>query len=177
MRHGLLVAVIALAVTACEREERKLKDPAGSVLVQATPMVSLHPGEVAAPRARPRANPAEPNAQAIADGKRLFQWFNCVGCHSNGGGGMGPPLMDERWIYGSAPENIYDTIAEGRPNGMPSFAGKISEADAWKLVAYVRSMSGLVPRDALPARGDHSQLANPETPYRTPVHRQPAEHP
>ena len=36
-------------------------------------------------------------------GKRLFSWYNCIGCHANGGGGIGPPLMDDEWIYGSRP--------------------------------------------------------------------------
>ena len=33
------------------------------------------------------SNP-EQNAYAIAQGKRLFSWYNCVGCHANGGGGI-----------------------------------------------------------------------------------------
>ena len=41
-----------------------------------------------------------------------------------GGGGIGPPLMDDRWIYGSAPENIYASIVQGRPNGMPAWGGR-----------------------------------------------------
>ena len=47
---------------------------------------------------------------------------------------MGPPLMDDKWIYGSAPENIYATIIQGRPNGMPSFAGKIPTQQVWQIV-------------------------------------------
>ena len=45
--------------------------------------------------------------------------MNCAGCHFNGGGGMGPPLMDNIWIYGDSIENIGASIREGRPNGMP----------------------------------------------------------
>ena len=59
--------------------------------------------------------------EQIAAGKQLFSAMNCVGCHFNGGGGMGPPLMDNIWIYGNSIENIAATIREGRPNGMPSF--------------------------------------------------------
>src|SRR5690606_21238546 len=62
----------------------------------------------------------EENAFHISQGKRFYTWFNCVGCHGNGGGGSGPALMDDAWIYGSAIENIAATIREGRPNGMPS---------------------------------------------------------
>ncbi len=81
------------------------------------------------------------NAQAVADGKRLYNQYNCVGCHSNGGGGMGPALMDDQWIYGDRLEQIHQTLVEGRPNGMPSWGGKIPDPQLWELAAYVRSMS------------------------------------
>ena len=71
---------------------------------------------------------------------------NCSGCHSHGGGGMGPPLMDSQWIYGSDAANIFATIVEGRPNGMPSFGSKLPPDSIWKLATYVRSLSGLEPQ-------------------------------
>jgi cytochrome c oxidase cbb3-type subunit 3 len=67
---------------------------------------------------------------------------------------MGPPLMDDEWIYGSEPENIYATIVEGRPNGMPAFGGKVATNQLWELVAYIRSMSGLLAKDVAPGRDD-----------------------
>jgi cytochrome c oxidase cbb3-type subunit III len=107
-------------------------------------------------------HPYEGNAYAISEGKRLYTWFNCVGCHFRGGGGIGPPLMDHEWIYGSEPENIFASIVEGRPNGMPSFGGKIPADQVWQLVAYVRSLSGLVPKAAVPVRSDHMNAKSPE---------------
>lgn len=149
----MLLATLALA--ACDREERDYRpDPAaergkGAIVVS---------GGLYAGPSSPPSDDAYPeyteNAYHVAEGKRLFQWFNCVGCHSNGGGGMGPPLMDDQWIYGNAPANIYATITEGRPNGMPSFRQKIPEPQVWQLVAYVRSMSGLVRKDVAPGRND-----------------------
>ena len=56
------------------------------------------------------------------------------------------------WIYGSQPQNIHDTIIQGRPNGMPSFRNRIPEYQAWEIVAYVRSLSGLLPTEVAPAR-------------------------
>jgi cytochrome c oxidase cbb3-type subunit 3 len=67
---------------------------------------------------------------------------------------MGPALMDAQWIYGSKPENIFESIVEGRPNGMPAFGAKIVEDQIWQLVAYVRSMSGLLRSDVAPGRAD-----------------------
>lgn len=78
---------------------------------------------------------------AIAAGKQLFNAMNCSGCHFNGGGGIGPALMDNVWIYGDSIENIAATIREGRPNGMPSFRGFLPEEQIWQVAAYVRSLS------------------------------------
>ena len=81
--------------------------------------------------------------EQIAAGRQLFQAYNCVGCHFNGGGGMGPPLMDDAWIYGSSMENIAASIIEGRPAGMPTFRHMVAGDQVWQLAAYVRSLSGL----------------------------------
>jgi cytochrome c oxidase cbb3-type subunit III len=89
----------------------------------------------------PRAAAYYDNAQAVVDGKRLFNQYNCSGCHSNGGGGMGPSLMSGKWIYGGRLEQIHQTLVEGRPNGMPSWGGKVPDGQLWELAAYVRSMS------------------------------------
>lgn len=78
--------------------------------------------------------------EQIAAGKQLFNAMNCSGCHFNGGGGIGPPLMDSEWIYGGSIENIAATIREGRPNGMPSFRGFLPEEQIWQVAAYVRSL-------------------------------------
>ncbi len=110
------------------------------------------------------------NAWGTADGKRLFNWMNCSGCHANGGGGMGPALMDDVWIYGFEPEQIYKTIVEGRPNGMPSFRDRLTAQQVWQLVAYVRSLSGLTPKGARPGRDDHMMMkpAEAQTPNARP---------
>lgn len=88
-------------------------------------------------------NPYEGNKQVLADGKRYYGWFNCAGCHGGaGGGGIGPPLADADWIYGGEPANIFLSVVQGRPNGMPSYGGQLSDEQVWKLVAYVSSLSG-----------------------------------
>lgn len=78
--------------------------------------------------------------EQIAAGRQLYLAMNCVGCHSHGGGGMGPALIDDTWIYGGEIENIAATIREGRPNGMPSYRGFLPEEQIWQIAAYVRSM-------------------------------------
>jgi cytochrome c oxidase cbb3-type subunit III len=89
----------------------------------------------------PRAAVYYDNAEAVNTGMILFHQFNCSGCHSNGGGGMAPDLMDDEWIYGGRLEQIHQTIVEGRPNGMPAWGGKIPDQQIWQISAYVRSMS------------------------------------
>jgi cytochrome c oxidase cbb3-type subunit 3 len=155
------LCLLGLALASCQREERRFQElaPASSP-AQSVQLSELQPGE---PLPRPpMKSPYEENASAISEGKRLYQWFNCAGCHAQGGGGMGPALMDSKWRYGSEPENIYATLVEGRPNGMPSFRGKIPEQQLWQLVAYVRSLSGLIRTDVAPSRSDSLSAKPPE---------------
>jgi cytochrome c oxidase cbb3-type subunit 3 len=146
-----LALVGMLALAACDREQRDLngqpKSETKSYLVSGDP----------------RAKEYENNAFAIAQGQRLYMQLNCVGCHFHGGGGMGPPLMDDQWLYGGRMEDIVATILYGRPNGMPDWRNKITEQQAWQLAAYVRSLSMQPREDALPSRADEMSTTEPQT--------------
>src|SRR5580658_9631476 len=83
----------------------------------------------------------EGNKPAIAAGMELFGQMNCTGCHFNGGGGMGPALMSGHWRYGGRIDQIYESIAQGRPNGMPSWQFVLQPQQIWDLAAYVKSLS------------------------------------
>jgi cytochrome c oxidase cbb3-type subunit III len=170
-------AALGLALLGCHREARSPHPSAddwtrGAAALAELQIPDLRPG--GGPRLPPLSLPEADNAYALSEGKRLYSWFNCVGCHAHGGGGMGPALMDDKWIYGSDPQNIYATIVEGRPNGMPAFRGKIPQPQVWQLAAYVRSLGGLVPKAAAPSRSDHMQVAPPES-NAAPGHPHPAE--
>ena len=172
--RSLLIAfagtlAVLLDVSACKREERRFREVPPSVMPRDVRVSALQPGP--AIDTTHVANPYEGNAYALSEGQRLFGWYNCSGCHSNGGGGMGPPLMDDEWIYGSAPEQIFATIVQGRPNGMPSYGGRIPAYQVWQLVTYVRSLSGLTPASGRSARVEHmmfypgsQSLEAPKTP-------------
>jgi cytochrome c oxidase cbb3-type subunit 3 len=99
-----------------------------------------------------RVNPFTGDSVHIANGARWYDWYNCSGCHAGGGGGMGPPLMDEQWIYGGRPSNLYDSIVSGRPAGMPAFGALIPPQQIWEIIAFIESMGGMPahepPRDA-----------------------------
>jgi cytochrome c oxidase cbb3-type subunit III len=159
-----LRAATALALLAgaagCYREERPNAPAPSAPGELAVRQSDIEPGERRV--ARPVSNKYEENAYALSQGKSLFRKYNCSGCHAQGGGGMGPALMDDKWNYGSEPANIYATIVQGRPNGMPAFGGHIPNEQVWQLVAYVRSMSGQVREDAAPSRSDEFQTAPPE---------------
>lgn len=87
-------------------------------------------------------NPYRGDKEAIAAGKALFTSMNCVGCHApQGGGGMGPPLSDDVWIYGGDPADIYLTLSHGRPKGMPAYGGALPPQSLWSLVTYVKTLS------------------------------------
>jgi cytochrome c oxidase cbb3-type subunit III len=187
MKRLVAVVSVALCLAGCERELRRLNAaPSPASGAGSAQIGSLHAGPAAsaasaATSAQPRAsnavtepaptawmrpatlNPHEENAYAVSQGKRLFRWYNCNGCHSNGGGGMGPSLMDDRWLYGHAAKDVVDTILLGRPNGMPSFAGRMPEDHAWQIAAYVRSMSGLLRSDVATSRSDSLSAGPPET--------------
>lgn len=84
------------------------------------------------------------NPKAMAIGERLFM-NNCAQCHgSDAKGGVGyPNLTDKDWLYGGAPENIVETITNGRNGVMPPMAAAVGSADDVKNVAnYVLSLSG-----------------------------------
>jgi cytochrome c oxidase cbb3-type subunit III len=154
-----LAAVLLLS--GCERERRGYRDlPAGG---SAFPTVQASELQAGPKVTDPSVSTYQENRWAVSQGQQWYLSYNCAGCHSpGGGGGMGPALNDAEWIYGSDPENIFATVVEGRPNGMPSFRGKIDSGQLWQLVAYVRSMSGLTPSDSWPSRNDHMQETRPE---------------
>jgi len=150
---GTSALVLLAVVNGCDREQRRFRENPPSASPSNVRVSALQPGTMV--DTTHVAGPYDNNAWAQAEGQRLFGWYNCSGCHANGGGGMGPPLIDDTWIYGSAPEQIYTTIVQGRPNGMPSFAGKVPAQQVWQLVAYVRSLSGLNPASTRSARTEH----------------------
>jgi cytochrome c oxidase cbb3-type subunit 3 len=151
-RRSALIIVFALStINACERESRDFPRPAPGAEVG-------DPETAAAMIARD-----ERNAYALATGKKLWSWYNCSGCHANGGGGSGPALMDDVWIYGGDATSMFETISQGRPNGMPAFGRRIPKDEIWALAAYVRSMAGLAPQDAAPNRDDAFLTRTPES--------------
>ena len=118
-------------------------------------VTGLFPNGGGPPPQDPIGTRFEGNKSAIAAGKELFGQMNCSGCHFNGGGGMGPALMSGHWRYGGRIDQIYASIAQGRPNGMPSWQDSFQPQQIWELAAYVKSLSA-------PASASASQTAVPD---------------
>ena len=133
----LAVLLPALFAFACS-------DNTSSAANAAPPAIEIPVGPVPGPGKAMQlpTNPYENNPVALAEGRRLFNWYNCSGCHGgHAGGGMGPSLRDESiFQYGSDPAHIFATISEGRAKGMPAWGTKIPEDQIWKLVAYIKSL-------------------------------------
>jgi cytochrome c oxidase cbb3-type subunit 3 len=159
----LSVILVTTLFTGCERESRRYQElPAAANRETAVRVGQLEPS-LPQPQAGVKS-PYQENAWGMGEGKRLYSAYNCAPCHGvNGGGSIGPPLMDDMWIYGGKPDQIYATISQGRPDGMPSFGGHINTQQIWQLVAYVQAMSGQVPVTAAPGRNDDQMTGLPES--------------
>jgi cytochrome c oxidase cbb3-type subunit 3 len=110
-------------------------------------------------------NPLAGQAAAVAHGKQLFVQMNCAGCHGYDlGGAMGPNLTDRYWRYGGTPGAIYQSIAEGRPQGMPSWGEALPATDIWSLVGYIQSYGATTPPGDYQAGKQGDVAALPVTP-------------
>lgn len=88
--------------------------------------------------------------QAMETGKRLYLTY-CMQCHgADARGAKGfPNLTDSDWLYGGEPEQIKQTIDEGRMGVMPPHV-QLGADTIKDLANYVRSLSGL-PNDSVRA--------------------------
>jgi cytochrome c oxidase subunit 2 len=96
-----------------------------------------------------------------AQGKMLFNALGCSGCHAARSSVRAPPLSglygrltpldggrvvvaDDQYIRDSIVDPNRD-IAAGYPAVMPTYAGRLSEEELLKLVAYVKSLEPAAP--------------------------------
>jgi cytochrome c oxidase subunit 2 len=102
-----------------------------------------------------------PTTGLVAEGAALFCQLGCSGCHEPGSTVRAPRLeglygrpvalaaggfvtADDAYIH----DKILDPNAQlpaGYAPDMPSFAGKVSEADIFKLIAYIKSLAAVRP--------------------------------
>ena len=106
------------------------------------------------------ANPYANDRAAVEEGHDKFIDMNCASCHGYDlKGGMGPDLTDTYWRYGGSPADIYKSVYEGRPQGMPAWGRALPPQVIWKVVSYIQSKGGSFPA-GLADRGRQGDLGD-----------------
>ncbi|MFI5357731.1 MAG: c-type cytochrome [Opitutales bacterium] len=80
------------------------------------------------------------NPVFVDAGRATFN-TTCASCHNvNLTGGIGPNLVDQLWIHGGRPTEIYDTVTNGVPiKGMPTWGPVLGARKITEAVAYILS--------------------------------------
>jgi cytochrome c oxidase cbb3-type subunit 3 len=80
---------------------------------------------------------------------------NCAQCHAvEGGGNVGPNLTDDYFTSVTRPSDVFAVISEGVPGtAMTPWGNRLSEPQRILLAAYVVSLRGTDPPDAVPPQG------------------------
>ena len=89
---------------------------------------------------RPTTNPYHGDARAIAKGKETWDTI-CIACHTAEGTGLvGPSLVDPYWKYGHGDAELFATVSEGRPLGMPPWGPQLGTEKIWQVLAYLETL-------------------------------------
>jgi mono/diheme cytochrome c family protein len=79
--------------------------------------------------------------QDVVEGRKIYLTYGCVGCHGvSGGGGMGKPILDDQWIFGSDDATLFKLIRGEVPKQtMPNAIGKVlTDEQIHQVIRYVR---------------------------------------
>lgn len=122
-------------------------------------------------------NPYADDPESVAEeGHKIYMGLGCNGCHGGtGGGGMGPPLTNPIWVYGSDGDTLfrfvtlgsdgyqkeYNATRKGSENvvgPMPPMGGANIESadDLWKVISWIRTIN--------PDSGGGSSSGGPKPP-------------
>ena len=103
-------------------------------------------------------NPVASTPESLAAGKRAYD-VNCAACHGNRaqgsekagvvisiileqGGKQPPDLTDDKWDHGASDGEIYTVIKKGvPPTMMAGWEGRISDAEIWSIINYIRALA------------------------------------
>jgi len=79
-------------------------------------------------------------SKEVKQGASIYE-EKCLNCHGeNGQGGICPNLVDNEWKYGSTDDDIYKSISEGRPGGMPNWNKTLGDEKIKSVITYIRSL-------------------------------------
>jgi cytochrome c oxidase cbb3-type subunit 3 len=98
---------------------------------------------------QPSVNPYHGDAAAIAEGGQVFLQI-CAACHKPDATGLvGPSLVDPYWKYGHSDAELFQTVMEGRPAGMPAWGAQLGSEKVWRALAWLETL----PRQDAPGVG------------------------
>lgn len=158
MRAAGVVALLALTLASCQREERDLRtDPPTQAALDDYKLLPNRIGGAPPDVYAALGQPFVSNAYNLSQGKRLYEWFNCRGCHADGGGNSGPAFLDGWWRYGPDIVSLVSSIRDGRPHGMPSYRDRMTTDQIWQLAGYVQTIGSYSGKTAAPSRNDEMQ--------------------
>lgn len=83
-------------------------------------------------------NPYKRDAKSIAEGKAIYR-DRCAECHGEALTGDVGPGLTGALKHGETDGAKYESIAKGRPDGMPGFEAQLGPERIWKVVAYIDS--------------------------------------
>src|SRR2546427_9827299 len=113
-----------------------------------------------AAQAPPPKNPLEGNADAIRGGMGLYR-ARCADCHGMDARGVRAPDITQVWASGRTDAGLFKTVKEGVPGTEMPANPRVQDAEAWQILAYLRTLAAPAPTD--PPRGD---AANGEKVFR-----------
>jgi mono/diheme cytochrome c family protein len=90
-----------------------------------------------------KLEPTGPTVQDVVEGRKIYLTYGCVGCHGvTGGGGMGKPILDDVWIFGSDDTTLFKLIRGEVPKQtMPNAIGKVlTDEQIKQVILYVRAI-------------------------------------
>jgi mono/diheme cytochrome c family protein len=98
------------------------------------------------PAAAKIKNPIASSPESLAAGKKIYQRL-CIRCHGAEGKGDGeaavgaqPSDLTGQLQFGSSDGEMFSVIRHGTSKDMESYAERISEADTWNVINYVRGL-------------------------------------
>ena len=106
-------------------------------------LVCLLPTRAGYPEDPPKLlNPFAGDPEAVKEGRRLYMANGCSACHGpTGGGGMGKPILDDTWVFGSDDETLFKLTKGQIPQQtMPKSAGL---PDEQREVLILKEFEGL----------------------------------
>lgn len=89
-------------------------------------------------------NPYVGDAEAAAEGERLYQRL-CQACHlPDGSGRIGPSLADDEWTHPRDNPLVaqFEIIWAGGAGAMQSFSDRLSQDEILKVIAHVETLRG-----------------------------------